>query len=521
VDTVAPGFLVTAPARRRAHVGTAPLLRELRELGGVAAPLVSANLTQIWLGVVEAAVVGRLGARELGALGLGSTLFYTIAVPAAGLLLGFEPLIAQAIGGGDAARARRLVRAALAVSALASLPLALLGLVVAVRLERLGIPGGTAALARGYLLVRLLGLWPYLAFVAARVHAQATGRAPAVLRATAAAALLHLPLTILLVLGDGALPAAGIPLRAPALPALGLVGAAAASSLASAVAVLLLVAAPGCGPVQPRGAPRLEPPWRALGLGAPVALGMLAEQGVFTLVTVLVGGLAASVLAAHQIAMTYAGGAFMVPLAIGAAAAVRAGNAVGRGDAAGVRRAGQAAVAGVAVVMAVVAVLVLSAPRALAAPFTDDAAVLGAVAPLLRVAAVFILVDGVQATLAGALRGAGDTRFAALTIIGGHYGVGLPLGVLLAWPLGFGVEGLWWGLTIGLSVVAAALGRRFTMLTRVAAVTARAPPSMGGARDWRARPRGRGSRPSPAPAQGHRVRPARATVLARAGRSRP
>jgi len=471
VDTVAPGLLVTAPARLRARAGSAPLLRELRELGGVAAPLVSANLTQVWLGVVEAAVVGRLGALELGALGLGSTLFFTIAVPAAGLLLGFEPLIAQAIGGGDAARARRLVRAALVVAALSSLPLALLGFMVAVRLERLGIPGDTAELARGYLLVRLLGLWPYLAFVAARVHAQATGRAPAVLRATAAAALLHLPLTILLVLGDGALTAVGTPLRAPLLPALGPLGAAAASSAASAVAVVLLVVAPGYAPAETRDAPRVEPPWQALRLGAPVALGMLAEQGVFTLVTLLVGGLAASTLAAHQIAMTYAGGVFMVPLAIGAAAAVRSGTAVGRGDAAGVRRAGLVAVVGAAVVMGVVAAPVLTAPRALAAPFTDDDPVLGAAAPLLRVAAVFILVDGVQATLVGALRGAGDTRFPALVTAAGHYAVGLPLGVLLAWPLGFGAEGLWWGLTMGLSVVAGALGHRFCTLTRRAVFT--------------------------------------------------
>lgn len=442
-------------------------MRELGALGAVAAPLVSANLAQLWLGVVEAAVVGRLGAPELGALGLGSTLFFTVAVPAAGLLLGFEPLIAQAVGAGDAARARRLVRTALGLATLSSLPLALVGLVVASRLQWLGIPAHTADLARGYLLVRLLGLWPHLAFVAARLHAQAVGRAPAVLRATAVAAVLHLPLTVLLVLGDEAFVAVGLPLRAPLLPALGLVGAAAASAAASAVAVLGLVVAPTATPaVRSRRALDGEPPWTALRLGAPVALGMLAEQGVFTLVTVLVGGLAASTLAAHQIAMTYVGGVFMVPLAIGAAAAVRAGIAVGRGDAPGVRRAGLAAVGGVTALMVVVAGLCLAAPGALAAPFTDDPRVLGAVTPLLRVAAAFVVVDGVQVTLVGALRGAGDTRFTALATVAGHFGIGLPLGCLLAWPLGLGAEGLWWGLTGGLLVVAAALGHRFAVLTR-------------------------------------------------------
>jgi MATE family multidrug resistance protein len=91
--------------------------------------------------------------------------------------------------------------------------------------------------------------------------------------------------------------------------------------------------------------------------------------------------------------------------------------------------------------------------------------VIQAVIPLLFVAAVFQLSDGVQAVAAGALRGAGDTRFALVANLCGHYLIGLPLGALLAFELGFGASGLWWGLSAGLTCVAIGLTLRFVRLS--------------------------------------------------------
>ncbi len=78
---------------------------------------------------------------------------------------------------------------------------------------------------------------------------------------------------------------------------------------------------------------------------------------------------------------------------------------------------------------------------------------------------MFQLSDGVQAVAAGALRGAGDTRFPLATNVFGHYCVGLPLGVALAFGWGLGARGLWWGLSAGLAVVALVLSLRFIRLS--------------------------------------------------------
>jgi len=70
---------------------------------------------------------------------------------------------------------------------------------------------------------------------------------------------------------------------------------------------------------------------------------------------------------------------------------------------------------------------------------------------------VFQLFDGVQGVTTGALRGLGDTRTAMLWSLGGHWAVGLPLGYLLCFHRGYGVVGLWWGLSLGLVICGVAL----------------------------------------------------------------
>jgi len=145
---------------------------------------------------------------------------------------------------------------------------------------------------------------------------------------------------------------------------------------------------------------------------------------------------------------------------------VRVGRAVGRRDGPGARRAGLVAIAVGAAFMAGCALSFLALPTHLARVISNDPEVVAAAGRLLLVAAGFQLVDGIQTVAAGALRGAGDTRFPMLANVVGHYVIGLPAGILLAFGLGWGAMGLWWGLSIGLSCVALALATRFLRISR-------------------------------------------------------
>jgi len=90
-------------------------------------------------------------------------------------------------------------------------------------------------------------------------------------------------------------------------------------------------------------------------------------------------------------------------------------------------------------------------PRA----YTSEPEVLVAAAVLLPIAAAFQLFDGIQVVGGGILRGMGRTRPAAWFNLLGYYVLGLPLSLYLAFETGMGVAGIWWGLTLGLFVVAA------------------------------------------------------------------
>ena len=214
-----------------------------------------------------------------------------------------------------------------------------------------------------------------------------------------------------------------------------------------------------------RARPAPTPP-RSSHYGLPVGGQISAEVGIFGVATVIAGRLGTLAAAGHGIALNLSSFTFSVSVGIGSAASVRVGHAAGAGDHALARRRGIIGFASGIAVMSTFALAFLAAPAALAAIFTDDTAVIAAAVPLLQIAALFQLSDGTQAIGAGALRGLGDTRATLVANLVGHYAIGLPISLSLAFAAGLGAPGLWWGLSAGLFVTAVALVVRFLRRTR-------------------------------------------------------
>ena len=203
------------------------------------------------------------------------------------------------------------------------------------------------------------------------------------------------------------------------------------------------------------------------GHGLPVGGQILAEVGIFGVATVLAAHLGKLPAAGHGIALNISSFSFSIAFGIASATSVRVGHAVGANDLAAARRRGVIGLSSGLAVMACWGVVFVAAPYAVGAMFSDDAAVVGAAIPLLQIAAVFQLSDGTQAIGAGALRGLGDTRATLYANLAGHYGIGLPISLFLAFGEGMGAPGLWWGLSAGLTVTALLLVGRFFAKTRV------------------------------------------------------
>jgi len=98
--------------------------------------------------------------------------------------------------------------------------------------------------------------------------------------------------------------------------------------------------------------------------------------------------------------------------------------------------------------------------------YTSDPGVGAVVLILIPYAAAYAIFDGIQVVAAGALRGAGDTRFPAALALSAFWLLGLPIGYLLAFPWGQGERGLWAGLVLALGLVAGLLSLRIWWVHR-------------------------------------------------------
>jgi multidrug resistance protein, MATE family len=422
-------------------------------------PIALAQLGLVTMSLVDTAAIGRVSVQDLAGAGIGRSIGFATVIVGIGVAGGLEPLAAQAIGAGENGRAWQGYLTNLRAT-LMTWPVAIAAaFAVTFVLAPLGVDPSVVTRVRMYLAGQAPGFAATLAYFSTRTLLQAHGQTRPALVGSVVANVVNFPVVNLLVRGDAALRAVGLP--AVGLPALGALGGGIAFSVGDFI-LLAFVAAGAVGYRSNVDAPRVRLR-TAYRLGLPVGLQMLAEIGVFSLVALLTGALGAEVASAHNIALGMASLTFMGAVGVGGATSVRVGRAIGAGRSP--RRTGAIGMALGAAVMTVGAVTFAAAPRLIARAFTNDDRVIAIGVDLLRIAALFQVFDGVQAVAAGALRGAGDMRFPFLANVAAHWLVGFPAAMLLGFVLHLGAQGLWWGLTAGLVFVSALLGARFAAIT--------------------------------------------------------
>lgn len=435
--------------------------RELPILLGLAFPLILTNAGNMLLGLVDVAVCGRLGDAAIAGAGLGNAIFFTLTLFGLGTLFGLDPLLSQAIGAGEHKHARAIFTQGLWLALLVSIPILLSCAIVALALPWLGQDAEVVETARSYLFARLPSLFPFLALTASRSYLQAVGRARSLVLGVIAANLVNVPIAIALSFGVDAI----------GLPALGVTGAGLAAGIATLVQLgvslaPLRIIERELGVTGASRGPDAALLRRAFQLGSPIGAQIALEASSFSIVAFLMGISGTLPLGAHQVALAAVGCTFQVALGIAAATSVRVGSAIGRGSAQGTRVAGLTGIAAGGSVMAFGALLFALAPRLVARAMTDREDLIETAIPFLLVAACFQLSDGVQTVAQGALRGAGDTRVPFFLNLLGHFVIGLPIGAVLAYGVGIGPVGLWWGLSAGLTAVAALMTWRFVRISR-------------------------------------------------------
>ncbi|MEP6573121.1 MAG: MATE family efflux transporter, partial [Gemmatimonadota bacterium] len=402
------------------------------------------------MGAVDTIMVGHLSAEALAATALGNLYFFAVAIFGMGTLMALDPVVSQAVGASDEEGVARTVQRGFVMAALLSIPVVALLLPAHAVLLAFRQPPVVADLGAQYARTSIPGVFGLFAFLVLRTSLQAMGRMRSILVVIVLANLTNAGFNWVLIYGHWG------------MPPLGVVGSAIATVISRWIMALLLLALawpllrPALVPFRP-AALQGKPLLRLLSIGAPIGIQQQLEYGVFGVVGLFMGWLGTQSLAGHQVALNLASLTFMVPLGIGTAASVAVGQAIGRDDPVHARSAARAALAIGVGFMCLSAAAFVAFPYGLARLYSPDPQVIAIAATLIPIAGVFQIFDGLQVVSIGVLRGMGDTRTPMFMNVLGFWLLGLPTSLYLGLHAKFGPRGLWWGLTVGLIVVALTL----------------------------------------------------------------
>ena len=446
------------------------LVRELLRLGW---PVLIAQLAVMANSVIDTVMAGRYATLDLAAVGIGSSIYFSVFVALMGVLLALTPIVAQMHGAGRHADIGEELRQSVwLAAALTLISLALFAhpepLLAVARLEP-----ALEAKVRAYLHVLAWAVPASLLFRVFYSFSTAISRPRTVMALTLIGLALKVPLNWVFMYGNfGA-------------PELGSTGCAVATALISWILCALAWTwcwfEPGYRPYRVFARwswPNAKALGRILSLGLPIGFTFLIDVTGFTFMALFIARLGPLYSAAHQIAANLAALCFMLPLALGNAASVVVGQSLGAREPARARAAGLIGIA-----LAFACAVVLGAclywfAHGIAGLYTGDARLRRVAAGLIAFVAVYHQFDAIQAVAVNVLRGYKRAVVPMLIYavalwgvgLGGGYALGLTR-IDLAW-LGLstpmGAPGFWLAAIMSLALASGLVTAYFLRVSRAA-----------------------------------------------------
>ena len=424
-------------------------------------PLIGSHLMQMVPGLTDTIMLGWYGVDELAASVLAHSLFFIILIVGSGFAITVMPMVASAAAIDDKTSVRRSVRMGLWISIIYSIFFIPILLFSENLFLILGQEEHLAKSAQTYLRIAGWSIVPGLLIMVLKSFFSALERPNVVLLSLIIGGLVNIVLNYTLIFGNFG------------MPELGLTGAAIATLVTTILSILILLYF--CLFKDEYSSYLIfNNIWRldieafkeVFKLGLPVGITMLAESGLFSATAVMMGWLGTNALAAHGIAIQISGITFMIYLGLANAGTVRVGRAVGRVDNPGLKLASISVIILTIGAVLIVAFTFLSVPKPLLMLFlspshVDTPSIILIGVPLLAIAAIFQIADGLQVVVLGLLRGLKDTAIPMVITTICYWGVGIPCSYLFGFVFNWGGKGIWFGLVIGLTLASAFLSSRY------------------------------------------------------------
>ncbi|NCB22508.1 MAG: MATE family efflux transporter [Deltaproteobacteria bacterium] len=411
-------------------------LSEARRFYSMGLPIFIAQLSQTGMTFADTAMSGLYSAQALAAVAVAGSIWAPVALLGIGCVLALSPLSAQFVGSGRADHAAHLLRQGLWLTLGLSIVLVSFYYAISFHLGMFGLEPALADMAGAYLRAIMWGLPGFLFFVNLRSFLEGFSRTRPAMVIGLLGLALNVPCNYVFIYGKFG------------LPELGGVGCGVASAISFWFMALCMLHylrrdpqykslgplfAPlfrGGSPCGPRfdGALVL----RVLRIGLPGALALFFEVSLFALSAILLAPLGTVMVAGHQIALNFGALVFMVPLSISMTATIRVGRCMGARQTERAKIVARTALSLSVIFALLIALFTVLCRKGIVAIYTEDVAVAALATQLLLYQAAYQIVDGLQVTGIGVLRGHNDTRVISVICFVAYWIIGLPLGFALA-----------------------------------------------------------------------------------------
>ena len=446
------------------HISTAVLREYLlyyRRNLIVAFPVMLTQLGAALVGLIDTIMVGHYSTTDLAAVSFANGVFFTFMVFAMGAVMAVTPLVGQSyVQHKDERVAALLLNGLWFTLLLGGVTCAVLGACVPL-IDYMGQDPDVVKAARPYLVMRIIGMLPFLLFCLEKQFMEGLGNTIVAMIVTVGINLLNILLNWVFIFGHWGAPAMG----------------AAGAGLSTMIAWILL-------PIVFLICILRREKWRKyvvmcrgglsdramvhelLHVGAPIGLQTTMETVLFTLSFIMVGWINKEALAAHQVTNQIADFAFMLSLGISSATTIRVSHQYGLGDLHATKMAANASVHLILLMNTLGALVMISLRHHLPYLFTNDQEVVTLASQLLIFAGLLQYADGLQCVGAGMLRGVTDVKVPMWITVITYVVVALPLGYILMFPAGLGAVWMWISFVVALTIAAIAFHIRFRWLFR-------------------------------------------------------
>jgi len=429
----------------------------------LAYPVIIGSAAHMMASVADSIMVGQISATQLAAASFANGAFFLIFIFGIGVAVGLTPLIGKAYGKRQVKECAELFRNSFYLNALLGIMLTLLAIGFAEFFPYMDQPPEVVEYAKPYYYLLAFSLIPQMIFLSFKQFTEGMQLTKPAMIVGIFCNLVNVFLNWLFIYGNWE------------MPRLELVGAGVATLLSR---ILMAVSFAFVFYKSPKLRVylsklvdlrlSLEQIKSLMRLGLPIGLQLVLEVGAFVAATFMIGWMGEIPLASHQIAINLASITFLMATGLATAATIRISNYAGKEKYREMKMAGNAAYVLVTIFMTVTAIIFITIGDILAGFYVQDTEVevIRLATALLVIGGLFQIADGAQAVGLAVLRGVEDVKIPTIIASISYWVICIPLCYFLGNYLGYGAEGVWFGLCVGLGIVAITLFFRFNYINK-------------------------------------------------------